>query len=962
MSKEPVTAPDDPMKAARLKWIADLTGSIAKSDTALAEADQRAAAMSKIETALGPDARTKIQTDLQSVSITVKGKLRDKQMSILDKDGNTDNEIDTWHHGPKMAAALPPEDQKKLSEALGRILAVQEELRKMDTYNPGDPPSIEIPSENPDEYPEPQRTELRKALIKAVQDRKKAEADYAVKKAACDARLAEDLWLPLQREGVIPENFVPQDMSSVAKQFKEAGDLYDERLQEYSATLTEKDLLKQDFELAFKIGKSVMKLASSAAGMSGAIAEATGADNVKLDAEQAAEIIGYCETAMGVAEGVTNFVLSDRDFASLGDVVAAAVSDVVSAAAGDDVGAMVGTAITVAARGARCGQLLKKGDYKGAALQMAQAIAMGCAGFDRTDGKLITEIGAQIEVGVNSFIAGWNMAEAIDKGASPQDIMRVLMTEFDKIATAAANTKAGQLAKEFAGSITEKANALDKTATEKVSAALGKKKDEKDEGDEEEEEEDEEEDEGESIGEQALALSEQQALLNKKFDAEALQKMREEAAKKQSEDMEALRKEEAARFQEMLVTGLSPAVDDDEEIAIQETRRLQSIDYIMAVQKKNAATFALCKTIAEKGMGLVVKLFPGAGLIEACMTLSFTIQDAIVKTQEMVIWMDNFRDAQAASSAQVDAFMNRKGLQTKQAALANIQVALDAAKVVAQVMKLTPIAGAAPVVEATIATTEATIELTNTIYTEIQLANAWKIYQRAREVPQDRYLARKATQENPTLSKYAMAWGAKNGDPIAVEGMRRCGLDEKTLAQPETNIKKVVAYLEAKYAEDPQLLRAVPVKEKWHPGPIELTLKSWANFYRMATTEAVPAVARTGDISAINAALGTLDGAEKAFATAVKGLYDGNAQRSRAEVEKDPGAPDPGIVATLLGTLYRLRDALARYKSVDTTGKPHDEMAAYVDALAARAEQRATAVDTILAEKRWSLAYKRDAA
>lgn len=961
MPKETETPPtDDPVKTRQLDWIKQLTGAIADSDKTLAEADERANAQALVERGLGPEARDKIKADLQSVTITVKGKLRDKQMSILDKDGNTDNEIDTWHHGPKMAEALSPEDNKKLTEALNQILAVQDQLRAMPLYNPGDPPVVDIPSQNPDEYPEPQRTELRKALIDAVALRKTKEAEYAKRKAECEARLAEDLWLPLQREGVIPENLVPQEMSSVANQFKAAGDLYDERLQEYSATLTEKDLLKEDFALAFKIGKSMLKLASAGAGLGGAIGTATGADKVELDAEQAAEIIGYCETAMGVVEGVTDFALSDRDFGSLGDVVAGAVSDIVSAAAGDDVGAMVGTAITVAARGARCGQLLKKGDYKGAALQMAQAIAAGCAGFDKTDGKVLTEIGAQFEVGVNAFLAGWNMAEAIDRGASPQDIMRVLMTNFENIASAAANTRAGLLAKEFAASVNEKTKALDKTATEKVSAALGKKKDKEE--DEEEDEGGDDEEEGEGIAEQALALSEQRALIGKKFDADALQKMREDAAAKQAEDMEALRTEEAEKFREMLISGLAPAIDDDEEIAIQETRRLQSIDYILAVQKKNDATFALCKSIAEKGMGLVVKLFPGAGLIEACMTLSFTIQDAIVKTQEMVIWMDNFRDAQAASSAQVDAFMNRKGLQTKQAAMANIQVALDAAKVVAQVMKLTPIAGAAPVVEATISTTEAAIELTDTIYTEIQLARAWKIYQRARDVPQDRYLARKATQENPTLSKYAMAWGAKNGDPIAVEGMRRCGLNDKTLAQPETNVAKVVAYLEAKYADDPVLLRAVPVKEKWHPGPIELTLKSWAGFYRMATTEAVPAVAKTVDISAINAALGTLDGAEKAFAAAVKQLYDANGKRSRAEVEKDPGEPDAGQVAALLGTLYRLRDALARYKAVDTTGKPHAEMAAYVDALAARAEQRATAVDTILAEKGWSLAYKRDAA
>ncbi|MGC5198460.1 hypothetical protein, partial [Aphanothece microscopica] len=253
MSKEPVTAPEDPITAERLKWITLLTGAMADSDKALAEADQRAAAQATVEKALGPEVRNKIKTDLQSVAVTVTGTLRDKQMAILDKDGNTDNEIDTWHHGPKLAAALPPEDQKKLTQAMDRILAVQADLRKLDLYNPGDPPQIDIPSENPDEFPEPQRSELRKAIIDAVALRKEKEAEYARRKAECDARLAEDLWLPLQREGVIPENFVPQDMSSVANQFKAAGDLYDEALQEYSATLTEKDLLKEDFALAFKV-------------------------------------------------------------------------------------------------------------------------------------------------------------------------------------------------------------------------------------------------------------------------------------------------------------------------------------------------------------------------------------------------------------------------------------------------------------------------------------------------------------------------------------------------------------------------------------------------------------------------------------------------------------------------------------------------------------------------------------
>jgi hypothetical protein len=418
--------------------------------------------------------------------------------------------------------------------------------------------------------------------------------------------------------------------------------------------------------------------------------------------------------------------------------------------------------------------------------------------------------------------------------------------------------------------------------------------------------------------------------------------------------MEALVNEGDEEFRLALVAGFSQPIDDDDAVNIAETNRLASIDYILAVQAKTAATFELCKSISQKGVGLVVKMFPGASLAEACLTLTFTIQDAIAKAQELIIWQDNFKDAQAASSAQVDAFLSRKGLQTKQAAQAGIQAALDAAKVVAEVLKLTPAAPAAPAVKASVEVVEASIKLADILYTEQQMAAAWRLYQQARDNPQDRYLARKATQKNPTLAKYAMAWGATKGDPIAVEGMRRCGLNEQTLAHPDTNIAKVVAYLEAKYADDPVLLRAVPLKQKWHPGPVELSLNSWASFYDMATTKAVPAVAKTNDISAINAALGNFGDAKLAFDKEIDALIAQNKTRRPAQVKEDPGAPDAAISAKLTASLYKLMDSLRRFKAVDGDGNPHPQMAAYVDALAAKADQTLTAIEGILHDAKWA--------
>ena len=383
----------------------------------------------------------------------------------------------------------------------------------------------------------------------------------------------------------------------------------------------------------------------------------------------------------------------------------------------------------------------------------------------------------------------------------------------------------------------------------------------------------------------------------------------------------------------------------------------------MAMQKKNEATFKLAKQIADKGVALLAKLFPPASLVQACMTLAFSIKDAVEKTQELIIWCENAEDAMSANSAQVDAMLNRRGLQTKQTMRAAVQVALDAAKVVAEVLTLTPAAPAGPVVKASAEVAEAAIELADLIYTEVQLAKAWKIYEEARANPQDRYLARKATRENPTLSKYAMAYGALNGDPIAVEGMRRCGLDKQTLSVPGTNVSQVVTYLEAKYPDDPVLLRAVPVPDKWYPGPVVLSATSFMGFYRMATTKAAPKVDPGSDASGISAALGRLDGAEAKFNKALDDAAD-MAKTTTIEVAKAaPVTLDQVALADLTATLIRVKDQLGKFKPMAEGIPPqaHAEMAKYVDALAAQSEMRLSAILKVSKDKPWEALYKKTA-
>lgn len=935
-----------PDSTPQIEWLTAITGSAAKSAKTAEVADKRKEAQDAMNLRLPDTERAEIREALLGLSIKVKGKIGSSDLAIMSKDGDSMQEVDTVHHGAKTTEGLSAEDIKILNTQMDKIFAIQAEMLKNPAYTPPEPEFPPLPDDPA-------------ALKIALKERKRLEAEYDRAVLEGQARLAEDLWLPLNRQGIIPENFIPQQHSAVAAQFKASSELYEDRLQEYSANLTAKDILKEKFEFGMALGKASLKLITAGVDLTGSIADVAGDDGVKLGTEEATLILGHMATALSIVDKAGNAALSDRDFTSVGDAVAGAVSEIVAAqvgaeAGGKEIGALVGGVISSATRGVRTAQLLKAGDFAGAAQALADGIAKGLEGADNSDSEWMTTLGANIQVAVRISVNGWKALEVYERGGSTTDVLKAMIAEFSTIAEAAAKTSVGALVKEIAetvkaditGKEPEEDDDDDKKTPEELREealkAAGKKI--------EEATKSEEPGLGESWGKRSSA----QKVIAAKFDMSALKALRDEAAKKQAEDMETLANEGDEEFRLALITGFAMPSDDEEEVTIEESNRRASIDYILAVQAKNDATFALCKSIAQKGAALVVKICPGASIVESCLTLTFTIQDAIAKTEELIIWQDNFKDAQRASSAQVDAFMNRKGLQTKQTLRAAIQVALDAAKVVAEVLKMTPAAPAAPVVTASVNTAEALIDVAEIVATKVQMDAAWKVYVRARENPADRYLARKATQENPTLAKYAMAWGATLGDPIAVEGMRRCGLNEHTLALPETNVAKVVAYLEAKYADDPILLRAVPVKRKWHPGKVELTLQSWASFYQMATIKAEPLVSKTNDISGINAAFGKLDDAEAAFSAAVDALMKANAKRTPKQVANAPGKVEPATVATLEAAIYTLRDALRRFKSLDVDGDRHVEMASYVDALVALTETRQTALERVLDEAIWS--------
>ena len=75
-----------------------------------------------------------------------------------------------------------------------------------------------------------------------------------------------------------------------------------------------------------------------------------------------------------------------------------------------------------------------------------------------------------------------------------------------------------------------------------------------------------------------------------------------------------------------------------------------------------------------------------------------------------------------------------------------------------------------------------------------------------------------------------VAWGAViKKDQLVGDFLRVCDLSAETLKDPNANVHKVVAYLEARLPDDQTVVgRNVPgTSVSWAPAKIELTTASW---------------------------------------------------------------------------------------------------------------------------------------
>jgi hypothetical protein len=307
-------------------------------------------------------------------------------------------------------------------------------------------------------------------------------------------------------------------------------------------------------------------------------------------------------------------------------------------------------------------------------------------------------------------------------------------------------------------------------------------------------------------------------------DPEAMKKLDAKLKKLEEENAAKELSERSAEFQAMLEEMVPPGVDGDEREAALEFTDTHSIDRLIAQMEADKAiieTFMLIvDTLGATATGVAstvaAQLLPPVGVVVHMKDFILSCLAAIERAAQFNEWLDNLEDAQNSMSPYAPAMKNRVKNSKIQLSQKSLEAALQLAQALGCASACSGMdAGAGMIVEKAAAAGEAAVKLIYEIAEKAEMAYQWGLFKKAYQNPQNRRLGKEALKGNPSLSKYALAYGALvDGDDNARKAMNRCGLTDQVLANKDASVGKVVKYLETMFEDDPTLYRPSPKKIK----------------------------------------------------------------------------------------------------------------------------------------------------
>lgn len=740
-----------------------------------------------------------------------------------------------------------------------------------------------------------------------------------------------EIWTPLVREGVIPENAVPDRFSEFKQMFDAANQMYTERLKEF----TKKQ--EENAEKLQKLGQS-KEFAGKVLDLAKAITTTVPGDEAKL----AAQVLG---TMKMVSDG--GFDLATAAIKVKGDDIVKAVVGIVGSvlgAAAPGIGELVATGVKSLVSGGMIGHALAKDppDVEAALGHLGDALSSAFSAVDKGTGGdgLLTRIGGHIGAAVTTS----NHANAIRKaiaGGSPQEIIlafsaavQTALTEVKSVQTevAAAQEKSrleAERDKKLAGAKTPKER-------EDIGETYKKKIEALDEEDDEDEDEDEggDDEEGDKGGAAMKGEGAWKFLLSGKADPKTLEKVKkmldDEKIKHELDSID----QDSKVFEQLLVMGFKQPVNDAQKAHNEAAAQMASIEQLIAQLQRDRMILDTLEKLAGSAAAVIDAFVVGIG-VGAAVEFSVNAIKAVNRAKELNEWVDNLQDSQRSGTVYDEAFMNRVRSSRVQLSQDVEKAAIALAKFVGDTATMSGIgAGAGAIIKGAASAAGVAADIAFKAYSMAEAERGWNLYQAALKEPANRKKARESLIANATLSKYSIVYGAVVAkDPVAVNAMGKLGLTEKVLANPGTNAAKCAQFLEMRFRDDLTVLRAVPIKKDWYKGEVALTMKSWASIKVAGQRSAEPKL-KPDSSGALDAAILAVEKAEAAVAAKAK--------------DRDPIE----LYEALLQALARAGKHLEAYRPVGADGKPHADVLAFAANLAAQATKRSAEVDGLLKDLR----------
>ncbi len=815
-----------------------------------------------------------------------------KAISTFDKDADPNKEFEVGNAVMGRFNELPQDVLKAVMQAQSEIIKLDEKLRN--TMEDGGTPELDKDGKKRPEGSKPE------PMFSADE---------------IDDVIYAEIWQPLVRNRTIPENAVPNKYSEVNQTFKGASDEYQKRLKKYSETASKNDNALRKSALAQKVFDGMNTI-------SGAVIDILkdqfpGGDMVKT-VKEIASIQKLIADLSPIVFGITNSVLKEEFDPSVLTATVSAITDGIALDpnSSDSHKAMltsVKLGVGMALQSPAIAAYLAKGDMDNAVKTLGSMVNTMVASQDTGDSKL-KDAGADIQTAINSAVNGKNVLKAANEGKYDDAVKSLcaIVTEETK------NYINRQISADDTAKQTKDPNATqDEKDIAKIQLANQISTDQS------------------AFSDMLGAItSSPQVLMAITATDPTMKKMMEVQSKKQDlttaqKSWDKLTGEQKAQIMKMQRSMNEVQAEEsnktlkeshDQFAKLTKSDEPSDIDRLIAQVKLQQARYTLALKLASLPFAVIGAMFPPAKMGQSCLELANEMRLAIDAGEQYLSWAENVQDARKAGSVQAEAMTSRMDLSMTQQIRHGIEAALKVVQIIGQGLTIAggPVAHIGVAIDKSAQATMAAKSVITAVVDEKRAASAWRIYQKAFDDPNNRTAARQALRENPTLAKYAIAYGAKKGNAIAANALRKCGITDDMMQDEKAGVDKLVSFLETRFNEDPVILRRIPIGA-WHPGKIELTASSWMSFVAAAEKTASPKIKPFTASSQVAAALTGLEKDKKTYTDA-----------------KDDVTI--ALADTYANRLVATAKVLKTVKVTDTSDKPHKEFGDYVEGLQALIE------------------------